>query len=158
MAEGDSARCYEAALRFLEFRQRSEGELRQYLVFRKKFLSEDVNGVIGRLKKLGLVDDYVFAEAWAQERSTFRNKSRSMIRHELQLKGIDPEIISQVTASIDDAENAFKAGMKKVRHMGPADYAEFYKRLSSYLLRQGYGGGAVNSAVQRVWDMINSNC
>lgn len=154
MEEADYSRCYDAALSYLDIRQRSESELRQHLVFKRKFPGELVERALSRLKSAGLVDDMSFARQWAHDRVTYRQRSRTRIRIELQQKGIPREVIDDVTSGIDDEENALKAGMKKGRLLVNIEYHQFYSRLSAYLLRQGYGGAVVNKVVALVWDSV----
>ncbi len=153
--EDDFAKCYEAALHFLEYRPRSEAELKQHLLYKRKFLAAAVNRAIVKLRELQLIDDKAFAEAWMRDRIAFKPKSGLMIKRELLLKGVNHEIINEVTDKIDDETNAYKAGIKKARLLHNLAYAEFYQRLASYLGRRGYNGEVVQMAVSRLWDTIH---
>ena len=144
--------CYEAALHYLEYRPRSEAEVRRHLEYKRRFSAENVSCAIVKLKELKLIDDRAFSEVWAMERVTYRHKSSLMIRRELMQKGVDSEIIESVTADIDDEANALRAGIGKVRLLVNLEYPEFYKRLFAYLSRKGYGADTVKGVVRRLWD------
>lgn len=155
MKDEDFNSCYEAALRFLDYRQRSEVELRDHLLYKRKYAGAVVKPVLDKLKRIGLVDDRSFALNWVNDRVTFKQKSSVVIRHELLQKGIDIEIIDLVIAGVSDEANAFKAGLKKARLLGNTDYLEFSRRLVPYLVRRAYGGEVIHKVIPLLWDMVN---
>jgi regulatory protein len=152
-AEDDDYRaCYEAALHYIEYRPRSEAEVRRHLQYKRKFLEESVSRAVVKLKELKLIDDRAFSAIWARDRIEHRHKSSLMIRRELMQKGVDAGTIESVTADIDDDANALRAGMKKAKLLSNLEYPEFYKRLASYLSRKGYGAELVQRVVRSLWD------
>jgi regulatory protein len=155
MKDEDFNSCYEAALRFLDYRQRSEAELRNHLLYKRKFAAATVKLVLVKLKQIRLVDDKSFALNWVADRVTHKQKSSAMIRHELLHKGIDFEIVDLATREINDEANALKAGIKKARLLGKVDYVEFSRRLAPYLGRRGYGGEVVYRVIPLLWDAVN---
>jgi regulatory protein len=152
--EHNYEKCYDAALHFLEYRARSEEELRRHLLLKRKFDSESVTRSINKLKEVNLIDDKAFAESWTKDRISCRPKSRLMIKRELLQKGVDRETAAGVTDDIDDGESAFNAGIKKARLVRNLEYPEFYKRVAAYLGRRGYSGDVVYGAVTRLWKYI----
>jgi regulatory protein len=152
--EHNYEKCYDAALHFLEYRARSEEELRRHLSIKRKFDSESVTRAINKLKEVSLIDDRAFAESWMKDRLSFRPKSRMMIRRELLQKGVDRETAARVTGDIDDGESAFNAGIKKAKLLQNLEYPEFYKRLAGYLGRRGYSGDVVHGAVSMLWSYV----
>lgn len=155
MKDEDFSSCYEAALRFLDYRQRSEAELRNHLLYKRKYSAATVKLVLVKLKQIKLVDDRAFALNWVADRVTHKQKSSVMIRHELLQKGIDFEIVDLATASVNDEANALKAGIKKARLLGNIDYLEFSRRLAPYLGRRGYSGDVVHKVIPLLWDIVN---
>ena len=155
MKEADFNRCYETALHFLDYRQRSEAELRNHLIYKRKYSAEAVKLVLDKLKQIGLVDDRAFAVNWMIDRVTYKQKSSAIIRQELLQKGIEPEIANLAIAGVNDEANAFIAGTKKARLLGNISYLEFSRRLASYLGRRGYSGEVVHKVISRLWDMVN---
>ena len=67
----DPAVILEAAVRFLEPRQRSIGEVRRRLT-RVGYRDELVEGAISRLLELGVLDDAAFAQSWIESRDRAR--------------------------------------------------------------------------------------
>jgi regulatory protein len=88
----DPAVILEAALRFLEPRQRSIGEVRRRLAS-AGYQSELVDGAIEKLKGLGILDDATFAQAWVESRDRARPRGERALRRELQVKGIERGVV-----------------------------------------------------------------
>jgi regulatory protein len=87
-AVDDPAIVLEAALRFLEPRERSIGEVRRRLS-RVGYREELVEGAIARLIELGMLDDQAFARTWIESRDRARPRGERALRFELARKGID---------------------------------------------------------------------
>ena len=66
--EDNFEKCYEAAFHFLEYRARSEDELRRHLMLKRKFDSESVARSIIKLKEVNLINDRTFAESWTKDK------------------------------------------------------------------------------------------
>jgi regulatory protein len=89
----DPAIVLEAALRFLEARQRSVAEVRRRLT--TTGYREDLIAVaLERLGDLGVLDDQAFASLWVESRDRARPRGERVLRQELRLKGIDSETIA----------------------------------------------------------------
>jgi regulatory protein len=155
--QDDCAKCYDAGLHFLEFRARSEEELRRHLLIKRKFDAESVERAVEKLKEVRLIDDKSFAESWTKDRLTFKPRSRLMIKRELLLKGVDKETAGAVIEEIDDGESAYQAGLKKARLLKNLEYPDFYRKLAGYLGRRGYSGDVVHGAVKRLWSYISDD-
>jgi regulatory protein len=83
----------EAALRFLEARQRSVAEVRRRLTT-AGYREELVTSAIERLGELGMLDDEAFAAQWVESRDRARPRGERALRQELRQKGIDSETIA----------------------------------------------------------------
>lgn len=133
--------AYRIALRLLEFRARTEHELRTAM--RKKDVPGDVaDEVMVRLKELRYVDDDAFAESLTNNRVRVSQRGRTRIRQELQAKGIEREAVEEVLAELDPedewaAARAFAA--KKSRSMGGLESHVAMRRLRGALARRGFG-------------------
>jgi len=90
----------EAATRFLEVRPRSIDETRRHLRA-AGYVPELVDGAVGRLIDLGILDDEAFARAWVESRDRAHPRGERALRRELSLKGIDRAIIEAVLADRD---------------------------------------------------------
>lgn len=91
----DPALVLEAAARFLEARSRSVTEVRRRLTG-AGYRSDLVEGAIGRMIELGMLDDEVFARTWVESRDRARPRGERAIREELRRKGIDRETVDLV--------------------------------------------------------------
>jgi regulatory protein len=149
-------RCFNAAIRFLGYRPRSEAETRQRLL-QHGFDSNSTEKVIAKLKEQGLVDDTVFARFWKENRESFSPRSRWLTRLELQRKGLDGGIIEQVAGEVDDSDSAYRAAISKARRLLPSDYRDFRRRLGEHLRRRGFGYEVINNTVEKVWKECGSS-
>jgi len=143
-------KCFNAAVRYLGYRPRSESELREKLS-RRGFSDDTREAVITRLKEQGLVDDTAFARFWKDNRESFNPRSQWLTRLELRQKGIANEILDQVVSTIDDDDSAYRAALSKARSLPHSDYQNFRRRLGEYLKRRGFGYGIINHTVERLW-------
>ncbi len=148
-----SQRCYDAALRYLDYRPRSQAELKQRLA-RRGFDGENVEATLARLQEQGLVDDLVFARFWQENRQAFNPRSRWLVRRELKAKGVADEVIERVVADVDDENSAYQAALTKARSLSLADYESFRRRLGEYLKRRGFGYGVIKNTFKKVWEEV----
>jgi len=153
---GQFQSCLNAAFRFLSFRPRSEIETRRRLQ-RRGFADDDIDKVVSKLKQLNLLDDNVFAEFWKQNRLDFRPRSQSMVKAELRRKGVESEVIREVTEDIDDKENAYRVAISKAHNLSAADYQIFRRKLGGYLQRRGFNYGVIKATVKRAWQELTGN-
>jgi regulatory protein len=96
-AVDDPAVVLEAALRFLEPRERSIGEVRRRLT-RVGYREELVEGAIARLIELGMLDDQAFARTWIESRDRARPRGERALRFELARKGVDRKTADETIA------------------------------------------------------------
>ncbi len=142
--------CLDAAYRYLSYRPRSEGEIRQWL-HRRGFANEVAERAIAKLREQNLSDDFTFAQFWKDNRLSFRPKSKRLIKKELRDKKVAAQIIEQVTNDIDDEEIAYKLGSRRLPALAHLDYPDFYHRLSSYLAYRGFNYEVIRDTVARLW-------
>lgn len=162
-AEGPPADPYEVArtiaLRHLDRRDLTAAELRDRLA--AKGVSDDVaDAVVARFTAVGLVDDRRYAVHYAQSRQASRSLSRAAVRRELQRKGIDPDLLDEATAALDDdaeyrtarafAERRMRALEGQVREVR-------YRRLGAALARKGFAPGLVHRVLGEVLAVSDSD-
>jgi regulatory protein len=106
--ETDPAVVLAAAVRFLEARPRSVGEVRRRLRS-AGYPAALVDGAVERLAELGFLDDAGFARAWIESRDRARPRGERALRIELAQKGVAREIAD---AALEDrrAEAVARAG------------------------------------------------
>lgn len=145
-----SQRCFEAALRFLAYRPRSELETRQRL-HRRGFRDDVIHKVLVRLREQNLINDAAFAQFWKDSRLSSNPKSRRLIKYELLRKGIPSEAADKAIGELDDIENAYKAGRKKARLLSSLNHDEFRRRMLNYLKWRGFSYEVIDSVTERLW-------
>lgn len=138
----------ERALGLLDQRARSRAELRRRLQD-KDFDADVIDSVLDDLAGAGLIDDAAFAREWVRQRTTRRGKSRRMLDHELERKGVGAGERAAALDQIDpedERERALTLARKKARSVreAPADRRERDKalrRIVGVLARRGFPEG-----------------
>lgn len=161
-APEDAARKAERyALDLLALRPRTVREMTTKL--RSKAYPEDVVGdLLGRMQRVGYLDDRKFAEYWIEERMRSRPCGPALLRAELRRKGVPAEVVSEVLAATvpPEAEEtaAIRAARRKVRprasaagrsarEADPAAGRAAKQRLWEFLRRRGFGARACQAAM-----------
>ena len=142
---------YQKALHFLSYRPRSSAEVRQNLS--KRGISEAlIEEILNRLQNTGLVNDETFAQAWVENRNTFRPRGKTALRMELRRKGLSNEIVQSVLdTQVNDAALALEAARKYARRLSGLDWPEFRQKLSGFLARRGFLYTTLAPVVSEVW-------
>ncbi|MFC2122601.1 regulatory protein RecX [Bacteroidota bacterium] len=151
-----SKRCLNAALRYLSYRPRSEGEMRERMQ-QRGFDNESIEATLTRLKEQTLIDDAAFAQFWKDNRQAFSPRSQRLTRLELSRKGIAADTIDGVVSEIDDQENAYRAALNKAQRLPLSNRSNFRRRLSYYLKSRGFNYEVINYTVERLWQELGSN-
>lgn len=144
-------RCHQASLNFLKYRPRSELELKQRLL-RKGFLPDAIEKTLKNLKDVSLVDDKAFASLWTDSRKS--NRSRRLIKLELQRKGISKDIAQQVTSNIDEDSTALAIARKKARSLHGKAPREFQGKILTYLVQKGFNYDVSKRAARTVMSEV----
>jgi regulatory protein len=133
---GERALAMDRALNFLGYRARSEKEVRDRLGC-YGYGEETVEGVIGRLKELGYLDDEDFSRFVAREAA--RRYGPRRVSAELRKRGVDAELARDVV----DEEFAGRSERQEARSIAAQRYnrggsdAEA-RRVYGFLVRRGY--------------------
>ena len=115
--------CMETALNKLNYRMRTEGELRKTLE-ELDYSGDEIRDTLDELKDFGYLDDLRYSKEFLRN-SRKKSWSLSRIRRALREKGVDPEVIdnafydaedsgelTEEGLSLDDREAALQAGIK----------------------------------------------
>ncbi len=86
--------AYQQALKFLNYRQRSQTEVRKNL-HAHQVPEQIITSVLERLQANGLVNDPSFAQNWVDNRSEFHPRGKRALVMELRQHGLDDEAIDQ---------------------------------------------------------------
>jgi len=142
-------------------RQRSEREVKDYLKnlsYKRKIKGDEeippiaIDLLIEKLKQKGLLNDEEFAKAWVQARS--KKKGLVVIKGELFRKGIDREIIEQVTGeeSLGSRQQIVAEQLLVKRWDRFKNLPSLEKRKKSYdfLLRRGFDYEMVSEIIEKL--------
>jgi regulatory protein len=145
------------ALRFLGYRARSVQEVRENL--QKHEIPELViEEVIKRLQETNLLNDQQFAQAWVENRNTFRPRSRRALAMELRHKGLDDEVVQDtLNNNVDENALALEAARKYVRKVQQLDWPNFRQKLGGFLGRRGFSYGVVAPVLRQLWSEIHTD-
>lgn len=135
MRERKSAR--ECALFLLEYRDRTEQEMRGKLTERE-YLPEEIDEVIHFLKEYRYIDDAEYAKRYIRVYSA--RKSSRQLRGELERKGVDRELIALALEEepVDEEEQLQLLLQKKGYQPGQRMEPAAYRKLMAALARKGY--------------------
>lgn len=141
-AASGADRAYGNALRYAAIRPRSEWEMQTYL--QRKGVDEPIiDDIMQRLRRVGLLDDAAFAQAWVSSRRLLKNVSQRRLRLELLQKQVPEEIISQVLAeNVISDQVALRQLIDKKRARYPDQ-----TKLMQYLVRQGFSYDDIKAAL-----------
>jgi regulatory protein len=142
--------CHERALGLLAVRPRSRRELEQRLTA-AGFGADEVVDVLGRLERVGLVDDADFARQLAEQQFVHKRAGRRAVTSALIAKGIAPDLIEAVVAEAPDDEEARaeELARSKALRMGSVDPPKAFNRLFGLLMRRGYAPQVARQAARR---------
>ena len=110
--------------------------------------------VLDRLRDAGLLDDREFARFWVENRETFRPKGALGLSYELRQKGVPREIIEQSLEGLNARESAYRAAVGRAARMAHLEQPIFYRRLSGFLQRRGFGYKVIRETVDRLWEEV----
>ena len=149
-------KVFQAALRFLEYRPRTEREIRVKLQ-QKGVEPQIAEAVVLRLRNSGMVRDEVFAQAWVESRNAFRPRSQRLVWHELRSKGIDDSLIDKaLQGSAEDEELAQRAADKQMRRYSSLEWKEFQTKMTAFLARKGFSYDVISATVRNAWNELQS--
>lgn len=149
-ASDDLEASYERALKFLGPRPRSEAEVRRRLK-EKGVEQANIEAVVARLNRAGLVNDQAFANYWVENRVTFRPRSSRAIRQELKQKGVSDEVLREALTGTNDDEAAYTLAAKRAPRLATLEKQDFRRKLGEYLARKGFSYDTIEPVVERVW-------
>ncbi|MDP7628308.1 MAG: regulatory protein RecX [SAR202 cluster bacterium] len=141
-----------AARRFINYRLRSEAEVR--LRLSKRFGISVVRETLAQMYREGLLNDERFARMFTESRKNSRPKSASTVRRELEMKGVSRDLSLSVTSDIDDLEAALYAASKKSRALSNLPENKFHQKLIGHLRRRGFTYSISKNAANQAWTAL----
>jgi regulatory protein len=141
--------CHERALGLLAVRPRSRRELERRLLA-ARFEADEVQDVLVRLERVGLVDDEAFARQFAEHRFGSRKEGSRAVVQGLRAAGIAPSLAEAVSREgpHDEEERAVSLARSRASRLSGVPPEKAFARLSSLLMRRGYGPEMARSAAR----------
>ena len=148
--------CYRAARRILDHRFNSERELRTKLAA-KRFDKSAIDATVARLTDENWLDDARFAASFVRSRVRKRI-GKQRVRQELIAAGVSREAADRAVrenleedAEREGLEAAFRKQSRVLKRRLGEDFlasSEGRKKMTAYLLKQGYDSTLVESVVE----------
>ena len=137
---------YNKAINMISRRLRSEYEIRKYLE-KNMTIDEDIDKIICTLKRIGLINDKVFAKAYTNDKINLSLDGPDKIARNLANFKIDEDIIHEVINNID--RNIIEELLEKIinkKAKANTKYSEyrFKQKIKNYLINQGYDISLIN--------------
>jgi regulatory protein len=122
----------------------------------KKDVAEpEIETIVERLERAGLIDDMAFAQFWVENRVRFRPKGPRALRYELRRKGIRDEVIDRALEPVDAPAGAYQAAAKKARQLHKVDSTTFRRKIIEYLARRGFDYEVAREVAERHWTELD---
>ena len=146
-----SARAHNVSMHALTRKGMSSAEMRALLVSRE-LEPHDVEVEIARLEQVGLLDDNELAETLVRTLRDRKGLGRSAITAELRRRKVDAAAIEVALAEAyetgdDELSRAREIAIKRAPQLRSLDAETARRRLGAFLMRKGYSGSVVASAV-----------
>lgn len=143
------ARAANISMHALTRRGVSSDEMRKLL--RSRELAESaVTAEVERLEGVGLLDDSALAETLVRTLHERKGLGRAALTAELRRRALPIDAIQSALASIDTDDELARAtelALKRVPQLRSLDPETAKRRLSAFLMRKGYSGSVVGTAV-----------
>ena len=146
--------CHDRALGLLAVRPRSRRELERRLL-QARFEPDEVRDVLGRLERVGLIDDQAFARQYAEQRFGSRREGRRAVVSGLRAAGISPELAEETAEAAPDDEEARADTLALARagRLAGVEAPKAFARLTSLLVRRGYSPEIARGAARRALNL-----
>jgi regulatory protein len=148
--KGSFDRINNVSMYALARRGMSSREMHDYLVGRE-FDAQSVAEEIDRLEGVGLLDDGLLAETLVRTLRDRKGLGRSALTAELRRRKVDGAAIELAleVANDDELERAVEIAVKRAPQLRNLDSTTAKRRLGAFLMRKGYSGSVVSTAVAR---------
>ena len=161
IGENEAGKLFDASLRFLSYRPRSEKEVKDFLAkkiarvenikFTEASQSPVISQIISRLKKQSFLNDKEFADWWVKARTSSQPKGPYLIKRELAGKGIDKDIIEKAISKIkNQTELGRNVIEKKIKTWKKLTNLELKNKIYQHLARRGFDSAAIKEVIAQI--------
>jgi len=155
------SKLFDATLRFLSYRPRSQKEVEDYLakkISKKeniKFSEAKESGLIieieHKLTKYKYLNDTEFAKWWIESRTKSSPRGKRILKLELMQKGVSREILDELLESIKNQKLlAQRAIEKKLPRWQKLPRMEIKKKIYSHLSMRGFDFDTIREVVAEI--------
>ncbi len=115
----------------------------------KEEKEKHIKQVLTRLKELKYLNDTQFAKDFIESRNEFKPKGQYMLKRELRIKGLHPDLAERVVeeTDINEEENAIKALKKKMRQFEKESPRKQKEKAMRFLASRGFNIQAIYKAL-----------
>lgn len=146
-SEENKSSAFNRALKYLSFRIRSTKEISDYLS-QKGFDEKTIAEIIVKLLDLKFLNDLEFGRMWINSRQKYNGKSKYVLKNELQLKGLDKELINTLLGDAqDDLKIAKQLFDKKKDKLKNLSKDEIFKKMAGFLGRKGFSYDIIKKVI-----------
>jgi len=148
--KGEMSKAYQAALHYLNFKMRTEKEIREYLA--KKDYSQ-VDAVIERLREHRLINDKEYARSFVRTNYQLKTEGPKKIERSLYAKGLSPDEIAHGLLEYSDEdqlENAKKLTEKTLKRVRNKSNREIEQKIREQLMTKGFDRDIISQALEEM--------
>ncbi|MDZ7835453.1 MAG: recombination regulator RecX [Alkalibacterium sp.] len=148
--KGEMSKAYQAALHYLNFKMRTEKEIREYLA--KKDYSQ-VDLVIERLREHRLINDKEYARSFVRTNYQLKTEGPKKIERSLYAKGLSPDEIAHGLLEYSDEdqlENAKKLTEKTLKRVRNKSNREIEQKIREQLMTKGFDRDIISQALEEM--------
>jgi regulatory protein len=137
--------------RYLAIRNRSEKEIRDYLL-KKNAAVEIIEKIIIHLKEKKFLNDETFARSWILNRARLKPKGKMVLQMELRQKGIADDLIKKTLQEAqeeipDELSQAKSLISRRMERMAGRSRDEVYQKVGGFLSRRGFNWDIIKKAI-----------
>lgn len=151
--------AYSKAIHYLGYRMRTEKEMWDYLT-KLEVDREHISKIINRLLDQQLLDDTEFANMFVRTRIRTTNKGPTLVKKELEEKGVSSSIANEVVKKYTyeiQYEKALKVAEKRMNRSNKNSFRKQSQQLQAYLMRNGFSQDVVRDVMVQIEGNIDSD-
>ncbi len=137
---------------YLQFRPRTEHEMREYLAKKKpkhKLTEVVIDTMIQSLKDENLINDMLFISWLVDRRSRTKQRSMMLLKRELIKHGVDRDLIQTFFEEkpLDELPLALQALKVRWRRFTALDKRKRFEKAARFLQSRGFSYGIIKNAI-----------
>jgi regulatory protein len=143
-------RAWNYVLWLLSRQAYTKAQIKEKLV-KKEVAADIVEQVLTKLEDYRMINDSLYAEQYVQSRQ--KRKGSIALKRELQLKGIEEEVITETLSELGDEkqqETALELLKKQLPKIHKEDERKRYGKAYTFLARRGFTSDVIRGVLENV--------